>query len=191
MTVNLTDLHPTIKMSKIVTFQQQMAEAKNAVTKARNVLNQANQRGLALPRAFPTLWVLHQLTKQHQDTDYAAHKVGGVWRGARVSRRNQARVRKVALLVGLDPVVDVGLPVKKGIVGFPWSKMEHRQIVAKAPTGKDLDKKYARYKKIQQEVTAVKLKDSKPGKDSKAGKTGKDSKPTKDSKGAKDTTFAK
>jgi len=168
------------KMSKTVSFSQQLVEAQAAVKQARNVLNQPNQRGLTVPRAFPTLWVLHQMSKPPASTDYAAHNVGGVWRKARVSRRNQGRVRKMALLCGMDPVQELGLPVKKGIVGFPWSENVERKIVTKVPDGKDLDKKYAKFKKIQQEVTAVKLPLAKDGKKDKKDK--KQSKPEKQEK---------
>ncbi|KAJ3339362.1 hypothetical protein HDU93_008367 [Gonapodya sp. JEL0774] len=98
-------------------------------------------RGIKLPRRFPTDWVFQQASYRHPASDFKPTLVNGVWWKPRVSLRNQARIRKVALLCGLDPVKDVGLPEKE---------VREVKVFAKLPEGKNEMKKYERQKRQQE-----------------------------------------
>ncbi|KXS16807.1 hypothetical protein M427DRAFT_55148 [Gonapodya prolifera JEL478] len=106
-------------------------------------------RGLKFPRKFPTDWVIQQASYYHRRrADFYPTLVSGVWRKPRISARNQARIRKVALLCGLDPVKDVGLPRQSGVTAR-GSRVQERVRNVKLPEGKNEVKKYERQKKQQ------------------------------------------
>lgn len=73
---------------------------------------EALPRGLKLPSEMPSTWVLKQLTFKHPKRDFFPTLSNNVWRKPRISLRNQARIRKAALLCGIDPVKELGLPEK-------------------------------------------------------------------------------
>lgn len=82
--------------------------------------------------------------------------IGGVWRKAAISAKNQAKLRKAALLDGRDWFGDTGAPItppkRRKPKGHKWERLRvirHEQIAANMAT---MDEKIAAYresKKLQ------------------------------------------
>jgi len=92
-------------------------------------------RGIKLPSEMPSTWVLQQLTFRHPREHFYPTLKDYVWRKPRISLRNQARIRKAALLCGIDPVKDLGLPEKEN---------NHGVRIIVMPEGKGDIKKFQR-----------------------------------------------
>ncbi|KAI9015474.1 hypothetical protein DFJ74DRAFT_680283 [Hyaloraphidium curvatum] len=104
-------------------------------------------RGLMLPDEMPSTWLLKQLTFRHPASHFRPHKsASGAWRPPKISLRNQARIRKAALLCGIDPVAQLGMPEKKENWG---------QRIVVLPEGKGDVERYLRRKKISEAMATM------------------------------------